>query len=295
MSNSKLFKNPEYEELQLNLNVYLMAQRYADEHECPNCGFKGGLVVSQSDCDKYECLNCGHRGSFDQEIVDRNDVESEWLSSYTEEEREEVYDNPHAVSVQEEEHMKKESMEVVGRIVKRERELFGIRVIKKDNTSKVRQMYPEAWHMFYLLENENNLVPPLEIQGTMEVLKNDQIRLLWFIHPIMINEWNMENCILFANEVNRELGNGGRFWVDTEYFDFAYEERFEEEMLQLSGMNVLERHMFEWPLGQFRDIHISLMMLLQGKWGAETAIRFIKELRENGFVENEKYDLFPDA
>ena len=178
---------------------------------------------------------------------------------------------------------------------KRERELFGIRVIKKDNTSKVRQMYPEAWHMFYLLENENNLVPPLEIQGTMEVLKNDQIRLLWFIHPIMINEWNMENCILFANEVNREIGNGGRFWVDTEYFDFAYEERFEEEMLQLSGMNVLERHMFEWPLGQFRDIHIPLMMLLQGKWGAETAIRFIKELRENGFVENEKYDLFPDA
>ena len=85
------------------------------------------------------------------------------------------YLNPHAVSVQEEEHMKKESMEVVGRIVKRERELFGIRVIKKDNTSKVRQMYPEAWHMFYLLENENNLVPPLEIQGTMEVLKNDQI------------------------------------------------------------------------------------------------------------------------
>ena len=42
-------------------------------------------------------------------------------------------------------------------------------------------------------------------------------------------------------------------------------------------------------------IHIPLMMLLQGKWGAETAIRFIKELRENGFVENEKYDLFPDA
>ena len=65
------------------------------------------------------------------------------------------YLNPHAVSVQEEEHMKKESMEVVGRIVKRERDLFGIRVIKKDNTSKVRQMYPEAWHMFYLLENGN--------------------------------------------------------------------------------------------------------------------------------------------
>lgn len=71
MLNSKLFENPEYEELQLNLNVYLRAQRYADEYECPHCGFKGGLVVSQSDCDKYECMNCGHQGSFDQEIADR--------------------------------------------------------------------------------------------------------------------------------------------------------------------------------------------------------------------------------
>ena len=92
MLNSKLFENPEYEELQLNLNVYLMAQRYEEDNERTNSCFKGCLVVSQSDCDKYECLNCGHRGSFDQEIVDRNDVESEWLSSYTEEEREEVYD-----------------------------------------------------------------------------------------------------------------------------------------------------------------------------------------------------------
>lgn len=37
--------------------------------------------------------------------------------------------------------MKKESMEVLRRIVKREKEFFDIRVIKKDNTSKVRQMY----------------------------------------------------------------------------------------------------------------------------------------------------------
>ena len=90
------------------------------------------------------------------------------------------------------------------------------------------------------------------------------------------------------------MANGGRFWVDTEYFDFAYEERFEEEMLQLSGMNVLERHMFEWPLDSSGYSH-SAYDASAGKWGAETAIRFIKELRENGFVENEKYDLFPDA
>lgn len=107
------------------------------------------------------------------------------------------YQNPHAVPVQEEEHMKNESMEVLGRIVKRGRELFGIRVIKKDNTSKVRQMYPEAWHMFYLLENENNLVPPLEIQGTMEVLKIIRFdyyglfTLLWLMSGI----WRTAFCL----------------------------------------------------------------------------------------------------
>ena len=46
------------------------------------------------------------------------------------------YLNLHVVSIQEEEHMKKESMEVVGRIVKRERELFGIRVIKRTTHQK---------------------------------------------------------------------------------------------------------------------------------------------------------------
>ncbi len=39
MLNSKLFENPEYEKLQLNLNVYLRAQQYANEYECPHCGF----------------------------------------------------------------------------------------------------------------------------------------------------------------------------------------------------------------------------------------------------------------
>ena len=35
MLNSKLFENPEYEEQQLNPNVYLRAQQYANEYEWP--------------------------------------------------------------------------------------------------------------------------------------------------------------------------------------------------------------------------------------------------------------------
>lgn len=77
MLNSKLFENPEYEELQLNLNVYLRAQRYADEYECPNCGFKGGLVVSQSDCDKYECLNCVIKAASIRKLL----IEMMWRAS----------------------------------------------------------------------------------------------------------------------------------------------------------------------------------------------------------------------
>ena len=62
------------------------------------------------------------------------------------------YLNLHVVSIQEEEHMKKESMEVVGRIVKRERELFGIRVIKKDNTSKCVRCTRKMAHVLLVRE-----------------------------------------------------------------------------------------------------------------------------------------------
>lgn len=191
--------------------------------------------------------------------------------------------------------MKKESMEIIEKmILKLKRTRSDILFAKKENTSKVIQMYPEAWHMYHVLVNEHNLVPPLEIQGTIEIYEEQQmIRLLWFIHPIMVNERNMNSCISFANEVNRELGRGGHFWVDSEYYDFAYEQMFDEKVVELFGEDLLEKYMFEMPLNQYRDIHIPLMMLLSEQWEADKAIRFLKELREDGFVENSRYELFP--
>lgn len=191
--------------------------------------------------------------------------------------------------------MKKETMEIIEKmILKLKRTRSDILFVKKENTSKVIQMYPEAWHMYHVLVNEHNLVPTLEIQGTIEIYEEQQmIRSLWFIHPIMVNERNMNSCISFANEVNRELGRGGHFWVDSEYYDFAYEQTFDEEVVELFGEDLLEKYMFEIPLNQYRDIHIPLMMLLSEQWEADKAIRFLKELRKDGFVENSRYELFP--
>ncbi len=61
-------------------------------------------------------------------------------------------------------------------------------------------------------------------------------------------------------------------------------------MLQLSGMNVLERHMFEWPADSSGYSH-SAYDASAGKWELKQPFGLSKN-SENGFVENEKYDLF---
>ena len=76
----------------VKVNEYLQMGQYAQEYQCSNCGTKGKIILNETDCCKYTCRNCGYQGDFEQEISDQNDVESEWLSSYTEAEKEEVYD-----------------------------------------------------------------------------------------------------------------------------------------------------------------------------------------------------------
>lgn len=63
------------------------------------------------------------------------------------------YLNLHVVSIQEEEHMKKESMEVLRRIVKREKEFFDIRVIKKGQHIKSASDVPGGMaHVLFVRE-----------------------------------------------------------------------------------------------------------------------------------------------
>ena len=92
--------------------------------------------------------------------------------------------------------------------------------------------------------------------------------MVWFPHPVLITQKTRVDFILLANEANIELHSGGRFWCN-EDMDFAYE-------------IVLSAEMIENPL----------MMLAENIWSANTAISYLKELRENGYVDNRKYNLW---
>lgn len=54
----------------------------------------------------------------------------------------------------------------------------------------------------------------------------------------------------------------------------------------------VEDSMFTIPICQFKDLHIPLVMILTGKWSAQKAIQYLKELRSNGFVVNADYAPF---
>ena len=52
------------------------------------------------------------------------------------------------------------------------------------------------------------------------------------------------------------------------------------------------RLLFDLPYLQFHDLYLPLIMLSDGKWKSDIAIRYIKELRENGYVDNSDYGLW---
>ena len=114
---------------------------------------------------------------------------------------------------------------------------------------------------------EHPLAPTLEIQCSISIESNS-VRMVWFPHPVLITQKTRVDFILLANEANIELHSGGRFWCN-EDMDFAYE-------------IVLSAEMIENPL----------MMLAENIWSANTAISYLKELRENGYVDNRKYNLW---
>ena len=84
--------------------------------------------------------------------------------------------------------------------------------------------------------------------------------------------------------------SGGRFWCN-EDMDFAYEIVLSAEMIEKCEEGAAKL-LLDIPLVHFKDLHIPLMMLAENIWSANTAISYLKELRENGYVDNRKYNLW---
>lgn len=180
---------------------------------------------------------------------------------------------------------------LLDRIICQKANEFGFEMIKPAHSGTVVSIMREDWHLF--IEMRSPVVPPLQLQMTVYV-EDKTIGMTFFPSPIIIQSKNISQFIYLANVANYYLYLGtalGRFWVDEGQLDFAYEVRLKENMLEHCPEEV-SRQLFAIPCSHFKDLHISLSMLAQDTWNADTAIRYLKELRENGHVDNSNYGLW---
>ena len=71
-----------------------------------------------------------------------------------------------------------------------------------------------------------------------------------------------------------------------------YEHQIEILKLQFQQQKELENQLFDKPFAHFRDCLSPLMKMKDGEWNAEYAIKYLTELREKGYVDNQEYNLW---
>lgn len=144
----------------------------------------------------------------------------------------------------------------------------------------------EDFHLFTLIENE---IFSWELQITIDCATEGRIHLMMFLHPVVITTATKLAYIEFANEANLYLASAmGRFWVNKN--DYCYECYLPEFLLEHE--KELEKQLFDKPFAHFRDCLTPLIKMKNGEWNSELAIKYLTELREKCYVDNEEYNLW---
>lgn len=187
--------------------------------------------------------------------------------------------------------MKEKNLDMLEKIVRRSSTELRLQVM--DSAPKIISLAAprERFHLF--IELDSPVAPPLPFQLSIQGEEN-AVRALLFPSPRLLTEQTAGRFLCLANEANRELYRGtalGRFWVDIESLDFAYELILKEAMLEKDPEETAAQ-LFDVPLAHFRDLHIPLVMLAGGTWDWETALRYFQQLRKDGYVDNRDYGLW---
>ena len=183
--------------------------------------------------------------------------------------------------------MKKAANMILGQIIDKKTRELCLEKKKRNHTGSVVSMLRDEWHLRGWLQHP--IVPALEIQCAISV-EGSFVRAVWFPHPVLAAPETRAEFILLANEANLELHSGGRFWCN-EDMDFAYEIVLAEEIVEKCKDEVTEQ-LFDIPLSHLQDLLIPLTMLKNGIWQSDTGIKYIKELRTEGVVDNLDYNLW---
>ncbi len=183
--------------------------------------------------------------------------------------------------------MSKNASLILTQIVNKKAREFSLEKEKREQSDSVVSIFREEWHLFSWLNNP--LVSTLEIQCSI-CAEGNFVRAVWFPHPTLITPETNTEFILLANEANIELHSGGRFWCN-EDMDFAYEIVLSKASIEACEDETAEL-LFDIPYSHFQDLQIPLTMLKSRAWQAHIAIKYLKELRTKGFVDNSDYGLW---
>lgn len=171
-------------------------------------------------------------------------------------------------------------------------EKYGLKKCALQNNDKIVSIYKENYHYFIKICEK---VTCLSIDLQMSIsLEDGSVRMMLFPSPRIVNKRNVNDIIQFLNIANRYLYRGlalGRFWVDVENLDLAYEILIPDELLETKSIELMAKQLFEVPLMHFQDLITPLTMLRDNLWDAKISVNYLTELREQGYVDNEKYGL----
>lgn len=180
--------------------------------------------------------------------------------------------------------MKGEEKEKLRKIIRKNTRLFGLKM--KDRILD-RYFMKEDFHLFALIENE---IFSWELQISIDCVTEGRIHSMMFLHPVVITSETRSAYIEFANAANLYLSSEmGRFWVNDDN-DYCYECYLPKFLLEHESE--LEIQLFDKPFAHFRDCLSPLMKMKDGEWNSEYAIKYLTDLREQGYVDNQEYNLW---
>lgn len=188
--------------------------------------------------------------------------------------------------------MKRDNIFLLNKMIQTKCKEFNFENMRMNNTDNVISILKEDWHIFSILQHP--LVAPLELQTSLTIEKSNSLRLLCFPHPVMISSDTLPQFIRLCNEANSQLYAGtalGRFWCDEVHYDFVYEVILKEDIIE-SCPEEISKQLFDVPYYHFKDLHIPLTMLANRTWKSDVAIKYLQELRKNGYVDNSDYGLW---
>lgn len=159
-------------------------------------------------------------------------------------------------------------------------------------TSKVIKLYEEDYHLLLTIEDDSTGFS-LELQMSI-LVEESGINAVLFPSPRVVTSHNKERFFKFINSANRYLHRSwslGRFYIDDEFLDLAYEIALPLEVVNKCSAETLEEQIFLIPLLHYQDMLSSITMLKEERWESELAIRYLEELRNNGYIDNEEYGI----